>query len=325
FRAFGFHPMEVWGPPKVDPVDGNIHFQAYTCGIVRHATSFILQGGLDEVEVLLVPHTCDALQGMGSAAKDFLELKQSVQTIYHPRQTRDCDLDFYVDEIRRLGEELGKISGLQPSDADLHRAVEVEEKADALLAELARGRSKISLSDREFYTLLRSREYLFTEEWIELAEKAPRGPAPTKGVPLMISGIVVEPMSLFDDINGMGAHIVADDLAGCSRRAYGAYPDEKDPYRRMAKRLLYGPFDPSRGSPIPERCAGLANQMLAVGARGMLLYDVKFCEPELFDVPQLRLHLEQRNLKLLHIEFDLADGLSQQTLTRIEAFVETLQ
>lgn len=325
FRAFGFHPMEVWGPPSVDPADGNIHFQAYTCGIVRHATSFLLQGGLDIAEVLLVPHTCDALQGMGSAAIDFFELRQSVQTLYHPRQTRDCDLDFFVDELGRLGAELGKISGSKVSDADLHRAVEREEEADAALAELAGGRSEIALGDREFYTLLRGREYLLTEDFIKLAQDAPRGPSPTKGVPLMISGIVAEPMSIFDDINAMGAHIVADDLAGCSRRTYGAYPNESNPYRRMAKRLLFGPLDPTRGSPIPERCAALADKMVARGARGMLLYDVKFCEPELFDVPQLRQHLESRGLKLLHVEYDLADGLSQQTLTRIEAFVETLQ
>jgi benzoyl-CoA reductase/2-hydroxyglutaryl-CoA dehydratase subunit BcrC/BadD/HgdB len=64
--------------------------------------------------------------------------------------------------------------------------------------------------------------------------------------------------------------------------------------------------------------------MQQTGARGIIIYDVKFCEPELFDIPQLRRLLEAAGHPLLHVEFDLAATISQQTVTRIEAFVEML-
>jgi hypothetical protein len=70
-RAHGFHPVELWGPPDVPRDEGSRHFQPYTCDIVVRATSFLLRGGLDGVDALLVPHTCDALQGMGSVVGDF--------------------------------------------------------------------------------------------------------------------------------------------------------------------------------------------------------------------------------------------------------------
>ena len=72
-RAYRLHPIEVWGPPHVPRDQGSQHFQAYTCDIVVKATAFLLRGGMDPVDAILVPHTCDALQGMASVAADFLK------------------------------------------------------------------------------------------------------------------------------------------------------------------------------------------------------------------------------------------------------------
>jgi len=323
-RAHGFYPIEVWGPPEVDPIEGNAHFQAYTCAIVRNAASFLVQGGLDVASVLLVPHTCDALQGMASVLIDFMRPKQKVCTLYLPRREGPSATKYLAAELQRLGEELAAISGRRPDDAELLEAVEREEAADRALAELARGRDRVDLSARDYFSLLRSREYLPAEDFIEAAEAAPRGARSDDGVALMISGIVPEPMDLFDQINAAGARIVADDLACCSRRLYP--PGESQaPYVRMAESLLDCPADPTRGSTIPTRSEELAQRMRELGARGLLVYDPKFCEPELFDLPQLRRHLAAFELPLLHVEFEMGGSLSNQALTRIEAFVETLQ
>ena len=65
--------------------------------------------------------------------------------------------------------------------------------------------------------------------------------------------------------------------------------------------------------------------MAESGARGLLIYDPKFCEPELFDVPLLREHLAAAGYPVLHVEVELGPTVPYQVLTRIEAFVETLQ
>lgn len=323
-RAHGFQPMEVWGPPRVGVVEGNAHFQAYTCAIVRNATSFLLQGGLDAADVVVIPHTCDALQGMASVLKDFIKPEQPVATIYLPRGARPADREFFAAELRRLAQQLAEISGRRPGDAELTAAIEREEEADRELALLAGHRTAIGLGDRDFFTLLRAREYLPAESFIELARSAPRAQVPGGGVPLMISGIVPEPMELFDHINEMGARVVADDLACCSRRLYRP-TNAGNPFERMAASLLDGPLDPTRGSPILERARAMSDRMVQCGAKGLLVYDVKFCEPELFDIPLLRKHLAAEGLSMLHVEFDMAGSIAQQTLTRIEAFVEMLQ
>ena len=323
-RACGFHPIELWGPPGVPRDEGARHFQAYTCDIVVRATSFLLRSGLDAVDAILVPHTCDALQGMGSVLGDFLRPTPPVLTLYLPRGRRPADRAFLAAELRRLGASLSALSGIDPDDDAWDEAFAAEEAADAALAGLYVRRPSLAATDREFYTVVRAREYLPTEEFITLAAALPEGQAPA-GVELMLSGIVAEPLDLFDHLAAMGARVVADDLAGGTRRIYPPAEEESDPFERLAAGLLGGPPDPTRGDPIGARAAWLQAHMRASGARGLVVYDPKFCEPELFDVPLLRKHLAAAGFPLLHVEVELTGSLSQQTLTRLEALVETLR
>lgn len=324
-RACGFHPMEVWGPTRVDSRAGDLRFQAYTCAIVRNAVSLLSEGKLDVADVLLVPHTCDALQGMGSVLGDFIKPRQRVLTLYHPRGDGPTALNFLTDELRRLQEELTAHSGRQPTDADWEAALRVEAEGDAAFAALYRDRVRLPLTDREFYALIRAREYVAADDFASLANAVPRSEhSEASGIPLMLSGIVCEPMEVFDHINSVGGHIVADDLACGYRRVYPSVTDGP-PLERMARALLGAAPDPTRGSPIAERAAAIAQRMRDTGAKGLLVYGVKFCEPELFDLPRLRAHLAEAGFPVLHVEHEMTPEVSQQALTRVEAFLETLQ
>ncbi len=329
-RAYGIQPVEIWAPPHQDPTAGNALFQAYACAIMRHGAALLLDGPGRDVDLILVPHTCDALQGLGSVLLDFVKPPQPVLTLYHPRGRRPSDRAFLVQELRRLAARFQQFTGSTPSDEDLHAAIEAEEQADARLARLCLHREASPLSDREFYHLVRAREYLPAESFVAAADAAlspaaaPAAPGNRASVRLMLGGIVPEPMSLFDAINDVGAWVVADDLACGSRRLYQPTRDA-DPFVRMATSLMSGPPDPTLGAPIAERADFITRRMRESGARGLLVYDVKFCEPELFDLPQLRDHLSAAGLPMLHVEFDTGPTIAQQTLNRIEAFVEMLQ
>jgi benzoyl-CoA reductase/2-hydroxyglutaryl-CoA dehydratase subunit BcrC/BadD/HgdB len=322
-RAHRLHPIEIWGPPHVARHEGSRHFQAYTCDIVVKAMSFLRSGGIEGTKAIVVPHTCDAMQGMASVLGDFLQPEQRVLTLYLPRGRRTSDHDFLRQELQRLATELAEVGEHEPNRADWAEAFEAEEAADAALADLYHRRERLAVSDRDFYKVIRSREYLTAEQFCEQAAVLPEGDRPHRGVGLMISGIVAEPLELFDQIEAMGAYVAADDLACGFRRVY-APSMQQDPFERSASRLLKGPPDPTCGVPIRERIDALQTRMRAAGAVGLLIYDPKFCEPELFDVPLMRKHLSEAGFPVLHVEFEMGESLSQQTLSRIEAFVETL-
>ena len=56
----------------------------------------------------------------------------------------------------------------------------------------------------------------------------------------------------------------------------------------------------------------------------MVIHVVKFCEPELFDIPAIRQTFAARSIPLLYLEGELERQLSGQVITRVEAFAEML-
>jgi benzoyl-CoA reductase/2-hydroxyglutaryl-CoA dehydratase subunit BcrC/BadD/HgdB len=318
--------VEVWGPPAADASRGAEHLQPYVCSIVQNALAYLLEGRLDIADVLVVPHACDSLQGLGSLLLDFVSPSQPVIPIYIPRGRRESDVSFLADELHAVFRHLEEITGLSPSDADLIACIHREEAADSLLLRLHEGRGRLPLSNLDFYRLARSREYLPAEAFSELAQRALDQPEVSvqEGIPILLSGIVPEPMGVLSAIAEMGGRVVADDFAACGRRLYLPGTSE-EPFRRMAERIIHGPPDTMRGSPIGERLAHLTRLATESNARGVVFYIVKFCEPELFDLPILRKGLQDAGLPSIVVEVDINDPLSHQLLTRIEAFLEMLR
>lgn len=324
-RAFGVLPMEVWGPPQIDASLGASHLQAYVCSIARNALAFLLSGGLEVTDLIVVPHACDSLQGFASILIDFVRPGQNVIPLYLPRGRGERQINFLVDELQSLYTRLSEITSQSPSDEELLACVVQEEAADELLNELHRRRQNMPLETYDFYRLVRSREYLPLEKFLEIGRGVLKQSEnrETKRVPILLSGIVPEPMSLLRFISEAGGAIVADDLASCGRRLYPA-GKSSNPLRRMAERLLGGPPDPTLGSPISSRLEHLLDMTKSTQARGIVFYGVKFCEPETFDLPILRKELQAAGVPSLAIEVDLSDPLSHQSRTRIEAFLEMI-
>jgi benzoyl-CoA reductase/2-hydroxyglutaryl-CoA dehydratase subunit BcrC/BadD/HgdB len=143
-------------------------------------------------------------------------------------------------------------------------------------------------------------------------------------IPLLLSGIVPEPMSVFDTISELGGVVVGDDLACCGRRLYPP-GGSTEPLRRMAERIIFAPPDPTRGNSLQERRDHLLQLVERTGGKGIIFYEIKFCEPELFDLPVLHKELGAAGVPSITIELDLNDQLSQQVRTRIGAFLEMIQ
>jgi benzoyl-CoA reductase/2-hydroxyglutaryl-CoA dehydratase subunit BcrC/BadD/HgdB len=325
-RAFGLLPIEVWGPPGRDTQLGDAHLQAYTCSVVRSGLSFALAGGLDVASLLVIPHTCDSLQALASLLMDFMPEGMPVLPLYVPRVGGGAGTGFYAAELRAAYARLAELTGERPDDAALMAAIAREEAADAKLAALMGRQGRLPLSDRAFYQLVRTREYLPAEEFTDLAEAAlalPDVDVDDGAVPILLSGMFPEPMTLLDAISDAGGRVVADDLACTGRRLYPVGRSD-DPFERMAERILGSPPDSTRCSPVADRAARLKSLAASRGARGVLFFEVKFCEPELFYLPQLRAALDAVHLRSIVIEADVSEALAHQAVTRLEALLETV-
>lgn len=326
-RAFDILPVEVWGPPGVDPSQGASQLQPYICSLVHNMLAFLKTGGLKITDYLIVPHTCDSLQGFGSILIDFVSPRQPVIPIYIPRGRRDSDVDFFAAEFAAIYTRLQEITSRSPSDEEIMGCILREEQADMLLAKLHKQRDGLPFSDLQYYRFIRTREYLPAENFSQLAQETLSQAGESQrnsGIPIILSGIVPEPMSLFETITDLGGMVVADDLAGCGRRLYPTGKSE-EPFQRMAESIIHAPPDPTRGNSLQERLDHLLNLQNISGAKGVVFYNIKFCEPELFDLPILRKGLREAGVPSIPIEVDVNDPFSQQTITRLEAFLETIE
>jgi benzoyl-CoA reductase/2-hydroxyglutaryl-CoA dehydratase subunit BcrC/BadD/HgdB len=81
----------------------------------------------------------------------------------------------------------------------------------------------------------------------------------------------------------------------------------------------------TKDHPVEERLDYLLRKAEQGHAQGVLFCTVKFCEPELFDIPQLVEGVKKKGLAALVIDTELNQGLSGQMITRVEAFVELLK
>ncbi len=325
-RAFNILPVEVWGPPNIPTGPGASHLQTYVCSICHNALSYLQQGGLDLADFIFVPHACDSLQGLGSMLLDYVKPTQPVIPIYIPRGKRPSDLEFLASEFKLIYDRLLEITGRQPSAIELHERIDREELADAHLLRLHHQNRYLPLTNSEIYQIIRSREYLPAEEFIRIAEDvlAQSGDTPRPGIPILLEGILPEPSNIFETLTEFEAAVVGDDLASCRRRTYPA-SNRQNPFERMAERILNAPPDPTRGSAIQDRFEFLSKMASQSSAQGIVFFIVKFCEPELFDIPILRQELKTVGLPSILIETDLNTQLSQQIRTRLGAFLEMIQ
>ncbi|OGO21117.1 MAG: hypothetical protein A2Z14_15215 [Chloroflexi bacterium RBG_16_48_8] len=324
-RSFNLLPVEIWGPPRIDPVFGSAHLQPYICSIVRNALSFVQTNPFQTVDVLLVPHACDSLQGLGSILLDFVPPEQPVLPLYLPRGQGMNKASFLQKELETLYQKLKNITGYSPSQDEMMQKILYEEEADQKLASLHRQRRNLPLSDIEFYCLIRAREFLPAEKFSEIAQQILDQVRDEilSGIPIVISGILPEPMALLNEITQMGGMIAADDLACSGRRLYPPGRSQ-EPFLRMAESLLGAAPSWSWGSPIQDRLEHLMGLIQASEAKGVVFYNIKFCEPELFDLPSLREGLQAAAIPSTVVEVDINDPLSNQMLTRIEAFLEMI-
>jgi benzoyl-CoA reductase/2-hydroxyglutaryl-CoA dehydratase subunit BcrC/BadD/HgdB len=322
--------VEMWGPPGPPRGDAAGRLQTYVCAVVRNALAFLASGHADAVDGLLVPHTCDSLQGLATLLADFGGWRKPVVVFQHPRgEDRPSARAFAEAELRALASSLEEIFRRRLDPDRLAWALRLHAEIDACRAALLDGRTRLARDDVALYALLRRGEWLWPEEHLaELRAAVARlstASAPP-GIPILVTGYVPEPAGLLSALNGAGAYVAADDYAAVGRRlARAPRAEGADPWTALVDRYFAFPPCPTRGSDQAARMRRLEELLDRSGARGVLVHVQKFCEPELFDVPAIRRTFAARGVPVVVVDGELERELSAQAETRVEAFVEMLR
>lgn len=329
--ALDIHAVELWGPPGPPRGPDAGRVQTYVCAIVRNALAFLAGGHADDVDGVLFPHTCDSIQGLATLAVDFGGWSKASFTYLHAKgENRPSARRFARAELESLASELSEWVGKELDPAALTDAIHLHRRIDAAKAALVDGRARLAMDDTELYALLRRGEYLWPEDHLrelEAAKDRLSDHPVQRGVPLMITGYVPEPASIFETLNDAGAYVVADDYAAVGRRIHRRHADTlpRDPFDALVELAFSAPPCSTRSADQGRRVAWLAHLYGRSGAAGLIMHMIKFCEPELFDVAAIRKRFTDQGSPVLYLEGELERELSGQGTTRIEAFVEMVE
>ena len=325
--AFNILPVEIWDPPGT-AVLANKHLQPYICPIVRNGLELILRGDTDIVDGFLFSHTCDSLQNLASIVNDHLEINKPVFSFYHPKMPYTAATQkFYQAQLEVLTDQL--TSNFGPMDTDrltecLRLSHEICRQLNKIF-ELQRT-NQLNFSNSEYYTILRQGEFLWPEDYLKLLNEITAGETtPSKpGTAIVLSGILPNPVEILSLLDKHNVKVAADDLLNNQRRFYLPQSKFSNPMAALTSAYLQRPPCSTIGSPISERLNHLLNLANGSNAKGIVFLIPKFCEPELFDLPQLKQGLQKAEISALVIETELNCGLTGQLTTRLEAFIEML-
>ena len=326
FWAMNAIPVEIWDPP-LESADAGAHLQPYICSVVRCGLSLILQKKADLLDGFLFPHTCDAIQNLASIVNDYLGVDKPCFFFYHPKAPYKKGVrDYYARQLKLLAHDLEKLLG--PLDPDVLKHY-VGQGLD-MLRQIAhayemRRLGRLSASNSSFYQNIRLAEYLHPDDFIPGFEsflKASKGEN-LKGPAILLSGILPHP-ELLKILDTLAVQVVDDDLLCCGRRIPLSFGQAEDPYEIMVENYFAMPPCPTRGSSIGERIDSLMDKAHQSKASGIIFCGIKFCEPELFDMPLMAAAAKEAGLKTLHLDLEVNQPVGGQLGTRVEAFIEMI-
>ena len=191
-----------------------------------------------------------------------------------------------------------------------------------------REKGRLTSSNLDFYGTVRQGEYLWPDDFgskLESFLDLPRKEAEPDRIRIILSGVLPAPGGLLGLLDDLGVDITGDDLLSCSRRLLPSPTFQiNDPWADLGQGYFSLPPCSTKNSSIGDRLRYLLRLIKKGRAKGVLFNTVKFCEPELFDLPNLRAGLRERGIPSLAVETEVGEPLSGALKTRVEAFVEMI-
>ena len=323
-HAAGFVPVRLMQLAR--PVAlADAHLPPFSCALARTVTERMLTGELDFLAGVLFVHTCDTMQCAADiwrmAGPRFKVLNFSLPTVLSSTGARD----YLLGELHGLRETLQSVFEVTISDQALRASITVYNEQRRLLAELYERRDQVLT--QELWPLTLAGMVMPVEEHIALVQSALRSreQVPPRGGPgIVLTGAVLDDMTIPQLIEDLGGWVVGDDLCMGSRFFEALVEEHGEPLAALADRYLRRPPCPAKHDAMQPRAQRLLELVRRTAAQGVVFVLSKFCEPHAFDYVPLSKALADAGVPHLLLETDITVPVGQLR-TRLQAFLEMLE
>lgn len=327
-HAAGYRPIRIMGGSgSISRADALT--PAFICPYLRLAADKALAGEFKGLRGLMQGYTCDVSCGVMNIWEQNFPCEVH-HTIPLPYGKGPGAREFLLKALAEAAEKLAA-AGHPVTDEALDKSMDLYTALRGRVLELyeLRQNGLLPLSAAELLEVINAGFIVEPVQYRSMLrgllssvqEALPAGQP--SGVPLIVSGSIIEDPAILDTVEAAGARIVSDDL--CTGLRPMLPPDGRgdDPWQRLADRLLERSPCPARtrAENRVEFITALANNS---GARGVLFLLQKFCTPHLADLPDLRRCLSEAGLPSVVFELEETGANAGQLATRVEALLEML-
>ena len=324
-HAAGFIPVRIMaGLGSVTEADSLA--PSFICPYMRRTLDRALKGEYDFLAGMVQGYTCDVACGMMNVwAENFpRRLNHTIPIPYNdtPRSRRyfAAGIEVFWAELIRAGGNL--------SPEKLAESINLYGRIRRLVLDLyqARAVGEFALSAAEFLGVIQAGFVLPPEKYLAmLLELAPEvsGRGGPDGVPVLVSGSLIEDPAVLDLVERAGGRVVADDLCTGFRHFQPATGVGDTPVLALIDRYMNRFPCPAR-SRAEDRAPLLLDLVERSGAEGVIFLFQKFCTPHLADHPYLVAALKEAGVPSVFVEME-ETGLGEgRLMTRLQVFCEML-
>jgi benzoyl-CoA reductase/2-hydroxyglutaryl-CoA dehydratase subunit BcrC/BadD/HgdB len=326
-HAAGFIPLRLMGEAtaitKADALTPN-----FICPFLRRTLEDAFNGEYTFLSGVVQGYTCDAACGLVNIWAENIggKLFHSLPLPYNDNpEARRFFKSVALEFVEKLNQAGGRFS-----ETSLEESLRLYGEIRRLVLAMYRLRydRRLPLSAAELFTVVRAGFIMRPEAYLAQLKALTNEiknaePYHFRGVPVLVSGSLVETPRILDVLEESGGRVAADDLCTGLRHFQPAEGTGDSPIDRLIDRYMRRSPCPARTSAV-DRAPHLMDLIRQSGARGVVFLLQKFCTPHLADLPILFETLKKEGVPGMIFEMEETGLMEGQLRTRLESFFEMI-
>ncbi|GKX56724.1 r-phenyllactate dehydratase small subunit [Leminorella grimontii] len=329
--AAGMVPFGVWGAEGREISEAKKYFPPFYCALALSSLEMGLDTALNKLSAALIPTLCDTLKCLGQNWKSGVPQVPFIQLVHPQNRNTPAGVAFLVEQYKKVAKQLETLSGQAVTEESLKNAISLFNLRRAALREFSSVAAQYpqTITPQMRNTVIKSGYFMDVLEHIEavreiIARCRALPQEEWSGHRVVVTGIIADSPSILQILADNNMAIVADEVAHESRQFRQDVPEDCEPYEAMARQIaeLEGCsllFDPEK-----KRGGMLVDMVKKNNADGVVYLLTKFCDPEEFDAPIVKKHLDKAGIPSIIIEIDQQTKTYEQARTALQTFADVL-
>jgi benzoyl-CoA reductase/2-hydroxyglutaryl-CoA dehydratase subunit BcrC/BadD/HgdB len=327
-HASGFIPLRIQGGPGTITKADSLA-PSFICPYMRQALEKALAGEYNYLSGIVQAYTCDVACGLTQIWQESIP-GEVFHTMPLPYLDGPDSRKFFQAVIEELNLKMHHVGGTFTEEA-LDASLRLYSEIRAQVLELYRLRytGSLPLSAADFLSVIQAGFVTRPEDYLGMiqeliAEVKGAEASHASGIPVLVSGSLIEDPKILELLEQVGGTVVADDLCTGFRHFYPPAGDGHTAMERLIDRYTRRLPCPAR-SRAEDRISVIFDLLKRSGARAVIFLFQKFCTPHLADHPVLSEALKKEGIPSLALEMGEMGADEGQSRTRLEAFFEMLE